>query len=133
MAEGIVFTGRAEFKAALGALSDRMDRASQQAVADGLAAIQREAMKNSSGRPGPNVVTGSHRRSFVIEGPIKEQPHVWVGRVGPTMVYSRRLELGGGNWPAGLNFPYFEPALETVSRTVLPALFKRRWSLAMGA
>jgi hypothetical protein len=30
--------------------------------------------------------------------------------VGPQTVYARRLELGGGKWPAGLKFPYMEPA-----------------------
>ena len=30
--------------------------------------------------------------------------------IGPTMVYSRRVEEGGGNWKSGLKFPYMEPA-----------------------
>jgi len=30
--------------------------------------------------------------------------------VGPTIVYGRRVELGGGNWKPGVRFPYMEPA-----------------------
>jgi hypothetical protein len=30
--------------------------------------------------------------------------------VGPTIIYGRRVELGGGNWKAGVRFPYMEPA-----------------------
>ena len=32
--------------------------------------------------------------------------------VGPTIIYGRRVELGGGNWPAGTKFPYMKPAWE---------------------
>lgn len=32
--------------------------------------------------------------------------------VGPTIVYGRRVELGGGNWPEGVRFPYMKPAFE---------------------
>lgn len=30
--------------------------------------------------------------------------------VGPTIIYGRRVEMGGGNWPKGVRFPYMEPA-----------------------
>ena len=32
--------------------------------------------------------------------------------VGPTVIYSRRLEIGGGNWRAGTKFPYMQPAFD---------------------
>ena len=32
--------------------------------------------------------------------------------VGPTIVYGRRVEMGGGNWKKGVRFPYMEPAWE---------------------
>jgi len=53
--------------------------------------------------------SGDLRRS--IDG-IKSQlgfAHYYA-MVGPQTVYARRLELGGGKWPAGLKFPYMEPA-----------------------
>jgi len=34
----------------------------------------------------------------------------YVGLVGPTVIYGRHVELGGGNWAAGVKFPYMEPA-----------------------
>jgi hypothetical protein len=36
----------------------------------------------------------------------------YVGLVGPTVIYGRRVELGGGNWAAGVRFPYMEPAFQ---------------------
>ena len=30
--------------------------------------------------------------------------------VGPTIVYGRRVEMGGGNWSPGTMFPYMAPA-----------------------
>lgn len=54
-------------------------------------------------------------RSHHLRGSI-----TWVGakvgfgtysaEIGPTMIYSRRVEEGGGNWQTGLRFPYMEPA-----------------------
>jgi hypothetical protein len=123
----VVFEGMGEFAAALRGRVDEVDGATRLAVAEGAALVQRAAMQNSSGRPGPNVVSGSHRRSFRTEGPVRVGSSQWLATVGPTMVYSRRLELGGGNWPPGLRFPYFEPAMRTVSPEVA-ALFRRRWA-----
>lgn len=42
--------------------------------------------------------------------------------VGPTVPYARRLELGGGNWPAGLRFPYMEPAYAEFMSQILPQI-----------
>lgn len=42
--------------------------------------------------------------------------------VGPTIEYGRRVELGGGNWPAGLKFPYMEPAYQQFRTTVVPQI-----------
>ena len=30
--------------------------------------------------------------------------------VGPTIIYGRKVELGGPNWRPGVQFPYMEPA-----------------------
>jgi len=40
----------------------------------------------------------------------------YYAKVGPEMVYARRVELGGGNWPSGLKFPYMTPAFQKFQR-----------------
>jgi len=50
--------------------------------------------------------------------------------VGPTIIYGRRVELGGGNWPAGLRFPYMEPAYQKFRTVIVPQVqskFFRRY------
>ena len=40
--------------------------------------------------------------------------------VGPTIEYGRRVELGGGNWKAGVRFPYMEPAYVKFRTVIVP-------------
>lgn len=42
--------------------------------------------------------------------------------VGPTIIYGRRVELGGGNWKPGVRFPYMEPAYIDFRNKVLPQI-----------
>ena len=42
--------------------------------------------------------------------------------VGPTIVYGRRVELGGGNWSPGTMFPYMAPAYTKFRSMVLPQI-----------
>jgi hypothetical protein len=42
--------------------------------------------------------------------------------VGPTIVYGRRVELGGGNWRPGTMFPYMAPAYAKFRTMVLPQI-----------
>lgn len=42
--------------------------------------------------------------------------------VGPTIEYGRRVEMGGGNWPAGVRFPYMEPAYAQFRVKVAPQI-----------
>lgn len=114
------------FNAHLRAMAERADAATRQAVVDSAALVERKAKENSSGRPGPNVQSGAHRRSIVTDGPSRVG-NTWEARVGPTMVYSRRLELGGGNWPAGLKFPYLGPAMEWTRNGPIGEVFRRHW------
>lgn len=115
------------FNAHLRAMAAAADGATRQAVAEGAALIERKAKENSSGRPGPNVQSGAHRRGIVTEGPAKTG-NGWEARIGPTMVYSRRLELGGGNWRAGTKFPYMEPAVEWARNGPIGEVFRRAWA-----
>ena len=69
--------------------------------------------------------TGNLRRS--IKGQkFKEGFGSYSGVVGPTMVYARRVELGGGNWPSGLKFPYMKPAYDKfIQRGEMTAIFTK--------
>jgi hypothetical protein len=66
--------------------------------------------KAESGKP-PMNRTGNLRRS--IKGDkSREGFATYLAVVGPTIIYGRRVELGGGNWPTGTKFPYMKPAWE---------------------
>ena len=61
---------------------------------------------------GPNVVTGNLRRS--IRTTVHYGFGTYVAEVGPTMIYARQVEKGGGNWKSGVKYPYLEPAALTL-------------------
>jgi hypothetical protein len=60
------------------------------------------------GGSGPNTVTGNLKRS--IKTTYRVGLGVYTAEVGPTMIYARQVEKGGGKWPAGVKYPYLEPA-----------------------
>jgi hypothetical protein len=60
------------------------------------------------GGSGPNTVTGNLKRS--IRTAYRHGFDTYTTEVGPTMIYARQVEKGGGKWPAGLKYPYLEPA-----------------------
>ena len=64
--------------------------------------------KAESGKP-PMNRTGNLRRSIKGEK-MREGFATYSAIVGPTIIYGRRVELGGGNWPTGTKFPYMKPA-----------------------
>jgi hypothetical protein len=89
--------------------------------------VERQAKKNAytgrhkrgtprigGGGDGPNVVTGALRRSITTE--IRLGFGHYVATVGPTMIYARQVELGGGKWKSGVKYPYLEPALQLLQR-----------------
>lgn len=47
--------------------------------------------------------------------------------VGPTIIYGRRVELGGGNWPSGAKFPYMEPAFKKFRSIVFPQIVAKHF------
>lgn len=108
------------FNAHLRAMQDDADRATRQAVAEGAALIERKMKENSSGRPGPNVQSGAHRRGIITIGP-RFLGRMWEALIGPTMVYSRRLELEYG-------YKYAAPAMEWARNGPIAAVFRRHWS-----
>jgi hypothetical protein len=64
--------------------------------------------KKHVGGSGPNTVTGNLKRS--IKTTYRTGFGVYTAEVGPTMIYARQVEKGGGNWPSGVKYPYLEPA-----------------------
>jgi hypothetical protein len=59
--------------------------------------------------PGPNVGTGMLRRSISVRSNKKGFGN-YVASVGPTVVYSRAVELGHPRWKSGVKYPYLRPA-----------------------
>lgn len=69
---------------------------------------------------GPAVISGTLRRSIMVEGPSSWGLAGFSARIGPTVIYGRRIELEYG-------YPYAAPGL----RDALPeiaAIFAREWA-----
>jgi hypothetical protein len=64
--------------------------------------------KKHVGGSGPNTITGNLKRS--IKTTFRVGLGVYIAEVGPTMIYARQVEKGGGKWPPGVKYPYLEPA-----------------------
>jgi hypothetical protein len=71
--------------------------------------------KKHVGGSGPNTVTGNLKRS--IKTTFRTGLGVYTAEVGPTMIYARQVEKGGGKWPAGVKYPYLEPAALSLLRS----------------
>jgi hypothetical protein len=137
MAEGLFWTGVAEFARSLEGHVTRASAAARAAVAESAAELEKEAKKNASGRPGPNVITGTLRRG------IKHTPIVpfgvrgWATEVGPTVIYSRRIELGfagpdslGRVFDPTKRYPFFLPAWRSVAPR-MPVIYKKHFTKAL--
>lgn len=118
---GIQWEGVEEFVAALRAAQERISVESRAAVVELASAVEAAAKQNASGRPGPNVVTGTLRRGIMTDPVAPWGVGGWQTHVGPTVIYSRRIELGfRGADSRGRVFnqppyPYFGPAWNTVA------------------
>ncbi len=99
--------------AALDAMVSRITAASAAAARKGAMALQAAGMRNSP------VVRGTLRRSWRTQI-ITSGPSVFAARVGPTIIYARRIELGfKGTDSLGRLYdqapkPYAKPAFENV-------------------
>jgi len=80
--------------------------------------LRTAVMRNASGRPGPNVITGDYRRSITVQ--FYEGDGNFVATVGTNLPQGRRLEFGfhGAdslgrvyNQPP---YPHFGPAMDTI-------------------
>jgi len=82
--------------------------------------------KATSGQP-PMNRTGNLRRSITGEKSRKGFGK-YEAIVGPTIIYGRRVELGGGNWPSGTRFPYMAPAFAKF-RVIAPRIIVKHLSI----
>ena len=61
---------------------------------------------------GPARITGALQRSIHTE--VRQGFGSYEATVGPSMVYARQVELGGGRWKSGVKYPYMIPAGQKV-------------------
>lgn len=119
------------FKAAANQMLSRLDSATGQGVSLGMLHVRQHFRQAASGRPGPIPRSQKHRDSFEMDGPRSMGRGYWEGNFGPTMVYSRALELGHPRWPAGVRYPSLGPGI-AAAKPGLVGIFVQAWSRALG-
>jgi hypothetical protein len=133
-----ILQGVPEVHAALAQLSVRISTESRLAIAEAAATVESAAKQNASGRPGPNVITGTLRRSITHDPITPYGAGGWQTQVGPTVIYGRRVELGfSGADSRGRTFnqpgyPYFGTAVAATQSRV-EAIFAARIAAAYSA
>jgi|SRR5579864_4785470 len=130
------FRGLSEFSAALSRITAQADAGSKRAIARGAAEVEKVAKENASGAPGPEVVTGTLRRGVRHTTVHRVGLVGWQSEVGPTVIYSRRIDLGFiGADSLGRIYkqqprPFFTSAwASVVSR--LPRIYAEEWAKAL--
>jgi hypothetical protein len=98
--------------AGIAALRVRLNLAAEQIAGKGGLVVL------ATGQKLTHVVSGSLRRSWKMDGPVGGDG-VYSARIGPTMIYARRQELGflpplqdslGRSFPTDVGWPYVAPA-----------------------
>ena len=115
--------GLREIGAAFGEFTQRMDDAMKEAVVEAASAIEKSAKARAPVRTRQAPVGhrgGTLRRGITQTAPSKKGES-WSASVGPTVIYSRRIELGfkgpdalGRVYNQEAN-PYFVPAVDEVT------------------
>jgi hypothetical protein len=153
--------GVTEWDLAIEAKMVAVDRATPQAMREGLRIVERSVKRilrtythpegtpttSPPGQP-PALVTGTLMRSVKTRGPYPgKRRYTYRGTVGPTAVYSRIQELGGRvrarrrgaigpqterTYTRLPARPYVKPATDRVRRDVR-RVFQRRWTAALEA
>lgn len=79
----------------------------------------------------PNWITGNLMRSVTTEMPRPGKGFsTYKAITGPTAIYSRQLEMGGGVWKSGVKYPYVQPSYERMLPRVegiFYEAFLRKW------
>jgi len=131
------WTGIEAFTAAVDQRGQALLAAARVAVAEAAALLEKTAKQNASGRPGPNVVTGTLRRS-IRTAPIEPWGiRGWQTNVSPTVVYGRRVELGFrgadslGRHYNQPGYPYMGPAIRS-TKSAIRAIYIAHMRSAVG-
>jgi hypothetical protein len=88
--------------------------------------LRTRVMRNASGRPGPNVITGDYRRSIQVQ--FSEAGGQYAAMVGTNAPQGARLEFGfHGQDSLGRHYnqppyPHFGPAIDQATPEFLAAL-----------
>lgn len=120
--------GVSEFGEALARVVEKSSAEARTFVSEGAATVEALAKDHASGRPGPEVVTGTLRRSIKHDPISPWGVYGWQTQIGPTVIYARRIELGfAGTDALGRHYnqppyPYFGPAWREAMRT-MPTIF----------
>ena len=117
----VIIRNLSDVLAGLEVQEDRLENAVQTAIATAGFEVQRQAQKNANTGshprgtpriagtgPGPNVVTGTLRRS--IRTDVKYGFGNYIAVVGADTEYARAVELGSTRWKSGVKYPYLAPA-----------------------
>lgn len=130
------WTGVPEFAAALDRIIGAAEAETRAAVAEAAGEVEKQAKQHASGRPGPEVVTGTLRRGITHEPIVPWGVRGWATTVGPTVIYSRRIELGfhgadsRGRHYDQPGYPYFGPAWHAVAPR-MTAIYAAHWRRAL--
>jgi len=126
MAGAIYIPNLAQVLAGIEATEEQIDFAAKFAISMAGYEVERQAKKNANGpthkrgtprQPtvGPNTITGNLKRSIYSQ--TRTGFGTYISEVGASMEYSRVVELGGGNWPSGVKYPYLTPAVESLKNS----------------
>lgn len=130
MATRIEITNLDDVMAGFDKTAETFELAVQYAIARTGQAVELQAKKNASGRPGPNVVTGNLRRSITTKALPKGFEGIYAVEVSATMVYARAVEFGHPRWKPGVKYPYLGPAARGLSDN---GTLNRVFSLALAS
>jgi len=137
-----------EFKLSVDKMILKVDEATRFATSEGAGIIVQAARLGFDGQHNkgtPRTASGNRPQSItenlknsihIIQPPRRVGSYGWQTSVAPTMVYSRRIELGfTGADSLGRNYnqrpyPYLGPGVER-SRPVINDKFKTRWAQAL--
>lgn len=114
MSARISITNLESVLAGFSTTEERINSAVEYAIGVTGLAVEAQAKKNASGRPGPNVRTGNLRRSITTSKPEKGFGTTYTVDVSATMVYARAVELGHPRWKPGVKYPYLGPAASSL-------------------
>jgi len=118
----VIIRNLGQFLNGMNKFEQQVEQAAEYAITQAALSIERQAKKNASTGvhkrgeghilgtgPGPNVVTGTLRRSITTQ--TRYGFGSYIATVGPTVEYARAVELGSPRWKSGVRYPFLTPAV----------------------